>query len=153
MTPRRRLLLAAAVLGLPWVAFAQPALPPAGEARGQPTLRDDKETIEAGEQWLKLIDAGKIGEAWDASAATLKSAVSRQQWIAGLRDARKPFGKLTSRKATRFARAHSMPNAPDGDYAIIEFEAVFANGRKATEHLTWMLEDGDAWRVAGYYIR
>jgi hypothetical protein len=49
--------------------------------------------------------------------------------------------------------AHSMPGAPDGDYAIIEVETVLANGKRATEHPTWMIEGGDAWRVAGDGIR
>jgi hypothetical protein len=43
-----------------------------------------------------------------------------------------------------------MPGAPDGDCAIIEVETVLANGRRASEHPTWMIERGDAWRVAGY---
>jgi ABC-type molybdenum transport system ATPase subunit/photorepair protein PhrA len=51
------------------------------------------------------------------------------------------------------APAHSMPGAHDGDCAIIEVETVLANGKRATEHLTWMIERGDAWRVAGRDIR
>jgi hypothetical protein len=49
--------------------------------------------------------------------------------------------------------AHSMPGAPDGDYAIIEVETVLANGKRATEHPTRMNEGGDAWRFAVSYIR
>jgi len=162
MTTRRLLVLAGAfaawlpailAVGVPLPAGAQTAAPPAAEAGEQPTLQDDQEAVEAAQKWLALIDAGKAGVAWDVAAPYLKSAVTRPKWIAGMRDARKPYGKLVSRRATKFARAHTMPGAPDGDYAIIEFETVFANGKRATEHLTWTIEGGDAWRVAGYYIR
>jgi hypothetical protein len=161
MTTRRHLLLTGVAAwlaaGLPWAARAQAQKPPvaplASEQAGQPTQGDDQDAIEAGKQWLALIDAGNAGKAWDTSSAHLKSIVTRQKWIAGMRDARKPFGKLASRNATKFARAHSMPGAPDGDYALIEYEATFANGKRATEQLTWMLEDSGAWRVSGYYIK
>ncbi len=140
---------------------AQPAAPPAAapgppaaaEPDVQPTLGDDKDTIEATRKWLALLDAGKAGAAWDVASPYLKSVVKRQKWVTEINSARKPFGKFTSRKAEKFARAHSLPGAPDGDYSIIEFESVFANGRHASEQVIWMLESGDVWRVSGYYIR
>lgn len=162
MTTRRVLVPAAAFAAwlssllpatLPLPAAGQTPAPPAAQSGEQPTLNDDREAIEAAQKWLALIDAGRSGDAWDVAAPFLKSAVTRPKWIAGMRDARKPFGKFVSRNATRFARAHSIPGAPDGDYVIVEFETVFANGKRATEHLTWMIEGGDQWRVAGYYIR
>jgi Protein of unknown function (DUF4019) len=165
MTFRRFLLVAAVVpLGLALTALAQTAAPPGAppaappgassdDPANQPTLEDDKDTIDASRQWLALLDAGKYGAAWDISSQQLKTTVTRAKWNAGIRDARKPFGKLASRKATRFARSHAMPGAPDGDYAVIEFESSFANGKQALEHITWVLEKGEVWRVAGYYIR
>ncbi len=139
----------------PWERMAPP--PPAAaeddDLSKQPTLGDDNDTIEAGQKWLALIDAGRAGAAWDVASAYLKSVVTRDQWVKGMRDYRKPFGKLASRRAVKFGRAHSMPGAPDGDYAIIQYEAAFANGKRATEQLTWMLEGENTWRVSGYYIR
>jgi hypothetical protein len=148
----------AAAATVPSAAPARPAASakaPPGEDDGQvqPTLRDDKDVIAASERWLELLDAGQFGAAWDAGAATLKSSVARQQWVAGLRDMRKPFGKVATRKAEKFARAHTLPGAPDGDYALILFDTRFAQGGKAQEQVTWMLESGDTWRVSGYYIR
>ena len=148
----------AAAATAPAAAPARPAASakaPASEDDGQvqPTLRDDKDVIAASERWLELLDAGQFGAAWDAGAATLKSSVARQKWVAGLRDMRKPFGKVATRKAEKFARAHTLPGAPDGDYALILFDTRFAQGGKAQEQVTWMLEAGDTWRVSGYYIR
>ena len=132
---------------------AAPGQPPAVDPGAQPTLGDDKDTIAATQKWLALLDAGKMGAAWDVSSAHLKSVVTRQKWVSGIGSARKPFGKIVSRKPEKFARAHSLPGAPDGDYSIVEFESVFANGKRAAEQVIWMLEGGDVWRVSGYYIR
>jgi hypothetical protein len=105
-----------------------PQGPAAVDSDAQPTLDDDKATIVAGEKWLALLDTGKFGAAWDVSSAHLKSVVTRQKWVTEIGKARKPFGKLTTRKAERFARAHSLPDAPEGDYSIVEFESKYANG-------------------------
>jgi hypothetical protein len=130
-----------------------PGSPAAADSSEQPTLGDDKDTIEAAQKWLALLDAGKVGAAWDASSAHLKSVVTRQKWVTDIGKVRKPFGKLRTRKAEKFARAHSLPGAPDGDYAIVEFESVYANGKQATEQVIWMFEADSVWRVSGYFIR
>jgi Protein of unknown function (DUF4019) len=149
------------------LASAQPASPPAPTpgsppaavppptepAPVQPTMGDDRDTILASEKWLALLDSGKIGAAWDVASAHLKSVVTRQKWVEGISAARKPFGKLDRRQAEKFARSHQLPGVPEGDFSIIEFQSVFANGKQATEQLVWSLEKGDTWRVAGYYIR
>jgi hypothetical protein len=147
------------------LAAAQPALPPttpppassatpaASDSNEQPTLGDDKDTIEAAQKWLALLDAGKVGAAWDVSSAHLKSVVTRQKWVTEITKARKPLGKLRTRKAEKFARAHSLPGAPDGDYSIVEFESVYANGKQATEQVIWMFEADSIWRVSGYFVR
>ncbi len=83
----------------------------------------------------------------------MKSSVTRAKWVSGLRDIRKPYGKLASRKPAKFARTHELPDAPPADYAIVEFDSRFANGKTAVEQLVWMLESDGVWRVSGYYIR
>ena len=151
------------------VAVAQPAapaaVPPSPPASAppsqtaidalpaQPTMGDDRDTIQASEKWLALLDAGKPGTAWDAASPHLKSVVTRKQWIEGITAMRKPFGKLESRKGDKFARAHQLPGAPDGDYSIVEFVSKFKNGKQGSEQVIWMLTEGEVWRVSGYFIR
>jgi Protein of unknown function (DUF4019) len=127
--------------------------PPTEPPPGQPTLGDDKDTIEAGQKWLALIDAGKADVAWDVASKQLQSVVKRDKFVAEMREVRKPLGKFASRKPIKFARAHDLPGAPVGDYAIIEYEVNFAGGKRLSEQLVWSLEENDTWRVAGYYYR
>jgi hypothetical protein len=149
-----RLLLVLAAAWLPLQVAAQTAAPgaPAADA-AQPTPRDDKETIEASTKWLALLDSGKTGAAWDVGSPYLKSVVTRAKWIDGITSARKPYGEFVKRTPTKFARSHSMPGAPDGDYSIIEFETEFAYGKRASEHIIWMLGEREVWSVSGYFIR
>ena len=115
--------------------------------------RSDMVLQEASTKWLALLDSGKTGAAWDVSSPHLKSVVTRKGWIDGITSARKPFGDFVKRTPTKFARSHSMPGAPDGDYSIIEFDTEFANGKRASEHIIWMLGEREVWSVSGYYIR
>jgi len=148
----RRLLMIFATAA--WCALAlaqsaaQGALPT--DDKLQPSTRDDKETIEASRAWLALLDAGKFGPAWDGASPYLKSVVTRQKWVTGVAAARNPFGKFKQRIPVKFARSHSMPDAPDGDYSLLEFESEFANGKRASEQVIWMLGDNQVWRVSGY---
>ena len=123
------------------------------DPENQPTLRDDKDVIEASTKWLELIDRARYGAAWDLGAKSLKSSASRKTFVDGIARARKPYGRLAERKPGQFARAHAMPNAPDGDYALVSFETRFANGKTADEQVIWYLEPDSVWRVSGYFIR
>ena len=127
--------------------------PPTSPPGEQPTLRDDRDAIAAGVKWLTLIDSGKAGAAWDLASKQLQSAVPRAKFVAATRDARKPLGKLEERTPERFARSHQLPGVPDGDYVIIEYTARFPKVKKLQEQLVWSIEEGDTWRVAGYYYR
>jgi len=167
MTSRAIFLLAgaaAAALCLPFIATAQPTAPPARPPEAQPakpptepppdaaTETDDEEVVKESRNWLALIDAGRAGQAWDGAGAQLKASVSRAKWIDGIGALRKPFGKFVSREMMQVARAHEMPGVPEGDYAIVQFDSVFANGKHATEMVTWTLNN-TSWRVSGYQIR
>jgi hypothetical protein len=123
------------------------------DPRNQPTLTDDKDVIEASEKWLGLIDAARYGTAYDLGGKGLKSAAKRKEFVDGMAGMRKPFGKLVMRKPAQFARAHSMPGGPDGDYALVSFDTRFVNGKSAQEQVIWFLEPDAVWRVTGYFIR
>jgi len=151
-----RFVLWLAVAMVAAAASAQPA-PPAVKSEppkgDQPSLRDDRQAVDAATQWLERLDGGNTGPLWDNAAKTLQKSVTRDKWVSGLRDMRKPFGNADARRAVKFARAHELPDAPSADYAIIEFETDFANGKRAVEQVIWMLEPDGVWRVSGYFIR
>jgi len=157
------LALLVALSCLPLVAQAQPAASgaPAPAARADApreppadaaTEKDDDEVVAESRKWLGLIDDGKAGLAWDGADASLRASVTRAKWIDGIRELRKPYGAVKARKTTQIARAHSLPGAPDGDYVIVQFDTEFANGKHASELVTWTLTN-TSWRVSGYQIR
>ena len=138
---KARLALAAAMAGT--LVLAAPA--PASRA-------DEKAAIDAANLWLELIDSGQIPESWASSASLFREAVSASEWQRALTSARRPFGRLLSRRVRSAQYAESLPGAPDGRYVVIQYDAVYENKKQAVETVTPMYEAGE-WKVSGYYIR
>ncbi len=113
----------------------------------------EKQAVAAARSWLALIDDGRYGESWDAAADYLKNAVTKDDFVRSLTAARTPLGKLKSREVKSTVYRTSLPGAPDGEYALIQFKTVFENKNSAVETVTPMLERDGKWKVSGYYIK
>ena len=115
--------------------------------------KPEDEALKSAEQWLSLVDAGKLAESWKTAADYLRTAVSQEQWERSLDTVRKPLGNLVLRKLESARYTRSVPGAPDGEYVILQFDTSFANKKNAIETVTPMLDKDGQWRVSGYYIR
>lgn len=121
---------------------------------------DDKENPQAvvearaaARQWLKLVDAGRYAESWDAAAKWFRREVPKEEWVRRLEELRRPMGAKTSRELDRARFQSSMRGAPLGEYVFIEYRSSFENNESARETVTPMKEDDGVWRVAGYYCK
>jgi hypothetical protein len=112
----------------------------------------DRAAQAAAERWLALVDAGQYAQSYDAAATTFKKALTKDQWVEAVGKARAPFGKLDSRRLLGAKHMTELPNAPKGEYDVIQYEAKFP-GQTAVETITPMKDADGSWRVSGYYIR
>lgn len=113
----------------------------------------EKAAVEAAGTWLELVDSGKYSESWEEAAEYLRNAVSKDNLQSSLRAARKPLGKLVSRKLKSTCYTTTAPGALDGQYVIIQYETSFENKKSAVETVTPMLDKDGKWKVSGYYIK
>jgi hypothetical protein len=107
----------------------------------------------AARSWLTLVDAGKYGESWDAAASAFRAALTRSQWESALDQVRKPLGKVVSRSLKVAKYTTEVPNAPAGEYVVLQFDTSFENRPSAVETVTPMKEKDGTWKVSGYFIR
>ena len=107
----------------------------------------------AAESWGSLVDAGQYELAWTESAAMVREAIDRDRWMAELRKARAAMGELQSRILKDASYSRQRPNAPPGEYYIIQYQSIFVNRLSANETLVMVKGPDGRWRVAGYYIR
>ena len=140
MDALRRMALAALLLA------ALPARPE------EQTEIDLAPAIAEAQRWLTLIDQGRYGASWEAAAPMFQEAMSRHRWETTLPGARDPLGAPIKRKLRQADFATKLPNAPPGEYVVIQFDTVFENRPSSTEIVTPM-KVGDRWLVSGYIIR
>ena len=112
-----------------------------------------KEDAEASAKtWVALIDSQKYEESWTEAGSFFRAAVKQQDWAQQVKNVRAGMGSLTTRKPLKTTMTKSLPGAPDGEYAVVQFDTAFKNKAKAVETITMMLEDGK-WKAAGYFIK
>ncbi|WP_158218774.1 DUF4019 domain-containing protein [Roseateles aquatilis] len=138
------------------VSLAPPALAQAGGNKSVPTMQ----TVEASDAatkaataWLQLTDAGKYPESWNQASKDFRGAISSSDWAAALTSVRTPLGAPTARvlKSADFKR--DLPNAPPGEYVILQFDTAFEKRLGAVETVVAARDPDGAWRVSGYFIK
>ena len=109
--------------------------------------------VREAESWLAIVDAGRYGDSWEASAAFAREAVPKLRWETSVQAAREPLGAVVSRKVRAMTYTRVLPGAPDGEYVVIHFDTRFEKRPLSVETVTPMREKDGNWRVSGYYIR
>lgn len=110
--------------------------------------------LEKTQQWLSFLDADNLDKCYETAAPFLKSSINKEKFHQAILNAQKVIGgKVNSRKFLSMAHKESLPNAPAGNYMVIQYNSVLSNGNKALEVITPMIDkETNQWKVAGYYI-
>jgi hypothetical protein len=103
--------------------------------------------------WLALADIGNAAAAWELAGAQFRDAITRAAWTDRLGVARGPLGPLTSRVLAVEQHVDGLPGAPPGEYAVLQYHAVYDGRRAVTETVTLVREPDAQWHVVGYFIR
>lgn len=138
-----RRILSMALLGL--------LLCPAVLAQNEAAKREAAE--QAARSWLALVDRGEYGHSWQEAAAFFQSKVSKEDWEKALEQVRTPLGTAGDRTLLGSMLQSELPNAPKGDYVVIQFKTLFAGKGHFIETVTPMLEKDGTWRVSGYFVK
>jgi hypothetical protein len=141
--PSERLLPLAVLL----LAIATPA--PAQESEAE---KDEAAAVLAVANWFAIVDAGDYGASWDAAAKALQGAVTRDDWAEAVASARAAFEPFGDRIQVASRHMTDPPNAPPGEYALMQYRTTVAGGLTVIETVVPMKEDGE-WKVSGYFVR
>ena len=102
--------------------------------------------------WLAIVDSGHYGQSWTAAAEVFRNALEQSKWESMVASVRGKVGNMQARKVTSVQYARDLPNAPPGEYVVIQYLTRFENGQ-FTETVTPMKEKDGSWKVSGYYIK
>ncbi|EIJ0985277.1 DUF4019 domain-containing protein [Vibrio vulnificus] len=104
----------------------------------------------AASDWLSLIDNQHYGESWDSAGSLFRSQISKGEWAAAVGAVRTKAGNLESRILTTTTSMKSLPNVPDGEYVVVQYQTTFS-AKQSTETLT-LSNSKTGWVVIGYFI-
>lgn len=110
-------------------------------------------SVKAADSWLKLVDAEKYEESWNAASPTFKLTIPQKNWVTILESIRKPFGKMNSRKILEQRKALDPKGLPKGNYMVLFYTSSFSKKDKANELVTLSEGSDGVWKVLTYQIQ
>lgn len=120
---------------------------------GAPATDSDKSIAaaqKASESWMLLWDAGKYAETYKELSSYSKKAFDDKAWFAYWTTARKPFGKLKSRKILNISLVKSLEGMPERSDAVFKYLSSFENKEDVFETFSLILEKDGTWREISY---
>ena len=120
---------------------------------GQQQTASERDVAAAAEAWLKILDAGEYRETWNQAAPLFRTSLTAEQWEAAARPVRERVGALVSRTVQKVTPTTTLPNAPAGEYMVVEFSSVFQGLPRAVETVVMRREAEREWRVVGAMVR
>lgn len=102
------------------------------------------------ENWMLLWDSGKFPESYIGLSSFTKKTFDEKSLSAYWTTARKPLGKLKSRKILQIQLIKSLPGIPDHSGAVLRYLSSFENQENIFETFTVILEKDGSWRVTTY---
>lgn len=122
------------------------------------SAQSNEEAVETAKQvaqeWLALFDDENYEKTWAEASSFFKSKIGKEQWAMRIQQTKKRrpvLDSLQSRSLVAARHTTSLPNAPDGQYVVVQYRATYAQ-EEWIETVT-LKKDPDAWRVAGYVTK
>ncbi|HEV2274291.1 MAG TPA: DUF4019 domain-containing protein [Acidobacteriaceae bacterium] len=102
--------------------------------------------------FLQYLDQGRYPDSYAYTSRLIRAKLSQAQFGQEVQKARASLGAKQTRKLLNASYATSLPDAPSGQYVVLQYNTDFANKSNAVETLTLSFENG-YWWVAGWYVR
>lgn len=104
---------------------------------------------------LRKTDTDRVSELWDSGSNVLKARMNKTAFMQATRKARQSMGPVASRdwsSVTRLKyRKDNEDGFPAGLYANVVFSTELDSGRKASERISFAMENNH-WIFTGYAI-
>jgi hypothetical protein len=114
---------------------------------------DTVPAMAASESWLRTVDAGRYAQSWHDASKAFREAVAQDKWESMVKPVRGQTGNLIARKVRSARYTRELPNAPAGEYVVIQYDTRFERVPHALETVTPMKDPDGTWRVSGYFVK
>lgn len=112
----------------------------------------EAEAVTEAEEWLRLIDSGEYGESWTRAAPLFQAALTQAEWEGTAQGVIRQTGRSLSREIENVSHTTALPEAPPGEYVVVQYQSSFQNIASAAEVVALRQEGERGWLVAGYFV-
>ncbi|MCL2485286.1 MAG: DUF4019 domain-containing protein [Endomicrobia bacterium] len=125
------------------------------EVADVPSHINVKEVRAASLAWLAKLDNGWFMQAYDELAGFAKERITSEQWQNDMTTFRRPLGSSNSRKEIFAFYQSEFPDAPKGDFIVIQYGTLFEAAPRSVvvESVTLMKQEDGRWSVSGYFMK
>lgn len=106
----------------------------------------------AATEWIALVDGAAYAESWETAAPVFQTGISQEQWAQRLEQVRGQVGGVATRTLADSQYRTSLPNAPDGEYVVLQYISAFERLPQAMEMVVMTKTDAGSWQAAGYQV-
>jgi hypothetical protein len=134
-------------------AQTSPASPMAQAAQATTSDSAVASAQRAADAWLRQLDGAQYGLSWDNAASAFQHAMTRAQWITTIQKVQGQVGPLGARSLQHGQYTTTVPNAPAGEYVVLQYRTESAVASFVTETVVMVRDGARGWRVLGYTVR
>jgi hypothetical protein len=146
----------AVLLGAMQVAAQQARAQTASVAQAAQASASDSAVASAqraADAWLRQVDGAQYGPSWDSAALAFQHAMTRAQWITTIQKAQGQVGPLGARSLQHGQYTTTVPNAPAGEYVVLQYRTESAVAGFVTETVVMVRDGARGWRTVGYTVK
>jgi len=112
---------------------------------------EESAAIDAAYEFLTQVDHGAVDEAYESMTEIYKKECVKDLWIKQFSTKSQYYGGLINRTISKILKLDSLQYHPDGNYLKIHYRSEFEHKKNVYETVDLKLEDGNTWRVSGYF--
>ena len=107
-----------------------------------------------GDAWMKLLDAGKYGDAWEQFDDDFKKSSPKDDWCKQVNAIRTALGPVVSRSIDhgKFKQKIDDRAKDFGQFVTVDYDTVFERQPNGIEQFTAMRAKDGTWHPRGYYL-
>ena len=103
------------------------------------------------QKWVGIVDSGDFVQAYNKSAAFVKTATDAEHWVGAVIAKRNTLGEVVKRSEGSASEVSAPEGAPAGTYTEVQFTTDFEKKSGVVEKVT-MVQTEAGWQSAGYSV-
>lgn len=115
--------------------------------------KQHQQAVSAAQEWLDLVENGKLHEGWEKLSPQYRNNVTQQKWEAVFNTVHVKNARPINRTILHVSQWKDHSTGSDEKYLMIRIKTTYDDQSERVQMVAPKLDDDGEWRVAGFYFR